>query len=643
MSDYSAINGVSLTLRKLLLDRMEFTSPNLAVTISTPFVEANQNPAGGNPVPEGDRINLFLYQVTENPFLKNQDLPSNRSSRGTLPLSLNLHYLITAYGSTLQNGTHIDESKAQQLLGSAMRVLNDYSIITESLVTTRLSPVGQTILDTALRDQYETIKLCLDPISIEDLTKIWTALTVPYRLSVAYSVSVVQIESQRSRSFPQLVGEPPRGGPFITVLPMQTPFIEGVTVRAVGDPPDVEHTAPYLHIGDTLIIKGQNFGTDDVLVILNGLEIPVKPQSGQRIEIVIPDDSYSFQGTTYIISLDQRLQPGLLVIEVKVAPPDVPEAAVRSNQAATMLTPFVQTITPVPATQPRMLRLDGTRLYADELRCESIVGRITIPSSVYVSRTPTQIELTLPLVLPFTGANAYFGQQLAAFPNLNGALPSLNVTIGGVSYTGGNSIKFLTSPTTFAEAARALEEALHKVQNQEPEFTQARVITQNDSATNNGLVIIPGVLTDTLTIQGTGQANQLGLGTLAQRKAYFSGALDLFPAITNVPGQLRVTFNSAQTVTLTARPISLADAASKLQAAIRAAGGGADFAQADVLVVDSQLMIVPGQNTPITIDGVTGGDTTTVTELQLRGSYPVRVRVNGAEGIGGVNRIDLPL
>jgi hypothetical protein len=62
-----------------------------------------------------------------------------------------------------------------------------------------------------------------------------------------------------------------------------------------------------------------------------------------------------------------------------------------------------------------------------------------------------------------------------------------------------------------------------------------------------------------------------------------------------------------------------------------------------VLVVGAQLMIVPGQNTPITIDGVTGGDMTTVAELQLRGSYPVRVRVNGAEGIGGVNRIDLPL
>ncbi len=390
MSDYSAINGVSQTLRKLLQDRMEFTPNALAITISTPFIEANQAPGGGSPTPEGDRINLFLYQVSENPFLKNQDMPSNRGSRGTLPLSLNLHYLITAYGSTLQNGTHIDESKAQQLLGSVMRVLNDYPIITESLLTTRLSPVGQTILDPALRGQYETIKLCLDPVSVEDLTKIWTALTVPYRLSVAYSISVIQIESQKSRSFPQLVGEPPRGGPFITVLPLQTPLIEAVAMRAAGDPPDVVHTTPYLHVGDTLIITGQNFGTDDALVLLNGLEIPIRPQSGTLIEIVVPDDSYSFQGTSYTIPVDQRLQPGLLVIEVKVAPPGLPEAAVRSNQGAAMLTPLVQAIAPQPATQPRSLRLTGTRLYADELRCEAIIGRVTIPS----------VELTSPVRRP---------------------------------------------------------------------------------------------------------------------------------------------------------------------------------------------------------------------------------------------------
>ena len=48
-----------------------------------------------------------------------------------------------------------------------------------------------------------------EPLTIEDLSKVWTALTMPFRLGASYHVSVVQIQSRRQRSFPQPVGEPP--------------------------------------------------------------------------------------------------------------------------------------------------------------------------------------------------------------------------------------------------------------------------------------------------------------------------------------------------------------------------------------------------------------------------------------------------
>ena len=60
MSDYSAISGVSNTLRTLLLDRMEFAANTLAVTISTPFVEANQGFYRDNGVALGDRVGFQL-------------------------------------------------------------------------------------------------------------------------------------------------------------------------------------------------------------------------------------------------------------------------------------------------------------------------------------------------------------------------------------------------------------------------------------------------------------------------------------------------------------------------------------------------------------------------------------------------------
>lgn len=52
---------------------------------------------------------------------------------GNPPLSLNAHYLsATAYGATQEaNSNFVNETQAWQLLGSAMRVLHDFPIITD--------------------------------------------------------------------------------------------------------------------------------------------------------------------------------------------------------------------------------------------------------------------------------------------------------------------------------------------------------------------------------------------------------------------------------------------------------------------------------------------------------------------------------
>ena len=42
-------------------------------------------------------------------------------------------------------------------------------------------------------------RLGLEPLTLEDVTKVWTALALRYRLSAAYVVNVVQIESRRPR------------------------------------------------------------------------------------------------------------------------------------------------------------------------------------------------------------------------------------------------------------------------------------------------------------------------------------------------------------------------------------------------------------------------------------------------------------
>src|SRR2546428_5348482 len=133
MADFHALGGVSATLRTLLIDRMEMpggmatvpTAKHVTVPITIgppPPVPKDADP----PQPEAPRINLFLYRVTENGYLQNQEIPGRGAAGayGHPPLSLNLHYLLTAYGNVKTNADAtpavFDELDAHFLLGSAM-------------------------------------------------------------------------------------------------------------------------------------------------------------------------------------------------------------------------------------------------------------------------------------------------------------------------------------------------------------------------------------------------------------------------------------------------------------------------------------------------------------------------------------------
>ncbi len=385
MSNFQAIGGVSATLKALLEDRMELP-PGITVipvTISTPGPE----PQDGQTVEE-PRVNLFLYQVTENTYLKNQEIPGqgHPGAYGHPPLSLDLHYLLTAYGTT-SDEDFVDETRAHYLLGSAMRVLHDHPIVTELLTTIR-PPVGQPILDQSLRGEFEQVKLCLEPISLEDLSKVWTALTLPYRLSAAYLVTVVQIESEQPRLFPRLVGEPPAAGPRVYVLPFQSPQISEIRVRRPGDSPDVERPFPYARIGDTLILRGRNFDSEATRVTLGAVDATagITVLQDDRIEVTIPDD----------VGLQPGPQPARVLLDVMMGEPPQPHAGFQSNLAVFVLVPRIDTLTPNLGVTPRTLRINGAWLFQADLECLTLVGDEVIHSNGYTTATSTEILFNLP-------------------------------------------------------------------------------------------------------------------------------------------------------------------------------------------------------------------------------------------------------
>src|SRR5687767_918056 len=139
MSDYRGIGGVSATLQVLLRDRLELpllqfpSVTNVQVTVGMP---PEPDTTGGTA--EEPRINLFLYRVSENGYLKNQEIPGRGSSGyGSPPLSLELHYLLTAYGTTQEGALPSDAKLSHHLFGNAMRVLHDNAIVNTQLVRQR--------------------------------------------------------------------------------------------------------------------------------------------------------------------------------------------------------------------------------------------------------------------------------------------------------------------------------------------------------------------------------------------------------------------------------------------------------------------------------------------------------------------------
>jgi hypothetical protein len=172
LGDVNIVAEVTETLTHLLSD--------LDVTLESPAELKNQTGSY-------EKLSLYLYQVLEHPFTKNQ-LPYavNDTTQLPPPLTLKLYYLLTPYAS--------DPLSAHKVLGHAMRVFYDNAIIDESKLT---GP---------LRMATDKLAIVLQSTKLEELTRIWNALQAPYRLSVCYEVRVVPIESSRSKDVVRVTG-----------------------------------------------------------------------------------------------------------------------------------------------------------------------------------------------------------------------------------------------------------------------------------------------------------------------------------------------------------------------------------------------------------------------------------------------------
>jgi len=91
-----------------------------------------------------------------------------------------LRYLMTAWGR--------DAETQQKILGLTIQALYDKAII--SGPDLEINDVNS-----VLEGTDEALKVTLSPLSLEERTRVWHAVQKPYRLSVAYEVRVVNLDS----------------------------------------------------------------------------------------------------------------------------------------------------------------------------------------------------------------------------------------------------------------------------------------------------------------------------------------------------------------------------------------------------------------------------------------------------------------
>ncbi|WP_413935798.1 DUF4255 domain-containing protein [Nitrospira sp. BLG_1] len=183
----SAIQSCSVSLRELLRQAL-VTDPDLdtffdpgqggvmTVSLLTPQELVEMNSEG---------VSLWLYRLQRDEQTLNQ--PPRRVATNQFeqpPLPLRLHYLVAPIVShdTRPQAPELE----QHILGKVLQVFNDLGSLRGSSLLADLA--GQPL----------EIFVRLEPLTLEEITRVWDALELSYQLCVSYEVSVVPITSGRA-------------------------------------------------------------------------------------------------------------------------------------------------------------------------------------------------------------------------------------------------------------------------------------------------------------------------------------------------------------------------------------------------------------------------------------------------------------
>jgi hypothetical protein len=287
MSNTLAIAAVTATLRNLLVNAFN-ADPDLAGT-----VVATMPPDKASATNNTSQVNLFLYHTAPNAAWRNTDMPTQvkPGESGYPPLALNLYYMLTAYRQDN------DDVISHRLLGRAMSALYDHPVLGAAEIKAALP-------GNDLADQIERVRITPQQLSLEEMSKLWTTFQTQYRITVAYQVSVVLIESQRPTKTPLpvltrgkddsgIVSQPDLTPPFPTISDLTLP-----------------NNQPSAQLGDALTLVGFHLDGDTVTArfhhprLTAPIDVPVMAGgTASQVSVQLPNAPANWPAGVYSVSL----------------------------------------------------------------------------------------------------------------------------------------------------------------------------------------------------------------------------------------------------------------------------------------------------------------------------------------------------
>lgn len=381
MSTDLAITAVTRTLGQILDDEVadKWGPEVLSGDLTKQFVVANLPPHKVRDLhPSQNVVNVFLYRTDFNAAWRNMPLPSQTKpgENGAPPLALNLEYLVTAFGEDDR------EDAAHFFLAQAMRVLHDHGVLPRQAF--------KTVLPQALVHlQIEQVTITPKALSIDEMSKLWAMFQTQFRISTAYLVTVILIDSRTAtKSAPPVLTRGPEDRGFTAIA---------------SPPPLLDFTRPAtgfaaVRLGEDLVIHGERFDLGTLIarvrhpLMTAPVELPVTAIDAKRVKITLPAATGGGVAAAW--------PAGFYTLALVLTRPNIPPWA--TNEVPFALAPSIA-VDPLTSTNPGFdfeVTLEATPQLREDQRAIVIFGSTQLtPTSVVTPPdvdAPTTIKFDAP-------------------------------------------------------------------------------------------------------------------------------------------------------------------------------------------------------------------------------------------------------